>query len=129
MRRRPPWPLWAVGVVLGWAGLAWAATSLAARLGREASLCLFRRLTTLPCPTCGAWRGLTCLLRGDPAAAWLLNPLLATVVAGLALSVVARVVFARRVCVAWTRPARIAAWAAAGALFLANWAYVMLVVG
>jgi len=64
-----------------WAGLALAAVALrplwdflAPHLGR----CTFRSLTGIPCPTCGATRGVLALLHHHPGQAFLLNPLVAS---------------------------------------------------
>ena len=57
-------PLW---------GLLGAAVAMAAiAIGCQAAgirLCLFKRLTGIPCPTCGGTRAALHLLRGDPSAA------------------------------------------------------------
>jgi uncharacterized protein DUF2752 len=45
-------------------------------LGMPWPVCLFRRLTGLPCPTCGATRCAMSLLHGDPGGAWRHNPLI-----------------------------------------------------
>lgn len=44
--------------------------------------CWFRRLTGLPCPTCGATRCAMSLLHGDIAGAWRHNPLIFVCYAG-----------------------------------------------
>jgi hypothetical protein len=66
-------------------GLYWGATAAAAILAapfasRAASLvpgCLFRSLTGLPCPTCGATHAALALSRLDLAGAVAINPLAA----------------------------------------------------
>ena len=73
-----------------------ALAALWIRLGFPLPVCLFRRWTGLPCPTCGSTRMVESLLAGDLAGAVAWNPLLflglATVVAWALLSV-ARLVF------------------------------------
>jgi hypothetical protein len=67
-------------------GLYWGAVSLGlllavALIPRISGLvppCLFRSLTGVPCPTCGATRAALALARLDPVAAWISNPLAAT---------------------------------------------------
>ncbi len=39
--------------------------------------CMFRKLTGLPCPTCGATRSVVHLAQGDISAAFMMNPLAA----------------------------------------------------
>ncbi|MGE5644351.1 MAG: DUF2752 domain-containing protein [Acidobacteriota bacterium] len=38
------------------------------------SVCLLRRAAGIPCPTCGMTRSVVLTLRGDPAAAFAINP-------------------------------------------------------
>jgi len=127
--RRPIWPLWAVLIVLAWCGLGTGAMSLASHLDRGVQLCLLKRLTGLPCPTCGFTRGAVSLLHGHILQAWLYNPLLYSVLALFAVVVAIRLVLARSVRVSLSRTERRAAWILAMALFFANWAYVILYVG
>lgn len=127
--RLPRWPWWAVGLGAAWAALVAAATALSRVRGVPVSLCLFKRLTTVPCPTCGGGRGVLRLLAGHPLAAWGLNPLLFTVLAVATAALVLRVVFARAVRVELSPRGRRIAWIVAGILLLANWAYVIARVG
>jgi hypothetical protein len=127
--RRPPWPLWAVLIVLVWSGLGVAALWLSAHLGRPVDLCLIKRLTGVPCPTCGFTRGALSFLHGQAGRAWLYNPLLNSALALFFAATAIRVIFARGVRISLTRAERSAAWIVAVVLFLANWAYVILYVG
>ena len=127
--RRPAWPYWAVLIVLAWSGLGAAALFLSAYLGRPVQLCLLKRLTGFPCPTCGFTRGALSFLHGHLIQAWLYNPLLYSVLALFAIIVIMRVILARAVRISLTRAERRAAWILALALFFANWAYVVLYVG
>ncbi len=38
-------------------------------------VCLFKKITSLPCPSCGSTRSVLSLLKGDLSGAFLLNPL------------------------------------------------------
>ncbi len=38
-------------------------------------VCLFKRVTTLPCPSCGSTRSLLAILKGDLFGAFMLNPM------------------------------------------------------
>ena len=93
------------------------------------SICLFHRLTGLPCLTCGATRAAAALLAGDPAGALRQQPL--AVICGLAacacFSVYTCFLFVRRRVVR----VRLAAkeWRLVGAILLVlavlNWLYLV----
>jgi len=51
-----------------WLGYQWARPS-------EATLCLMKGLTGVPCPSCGVTRSITHILSGDQGGAFALNPL------------------------------------------------------
>ena len=127
--RRPPWPLWAVLIVLAWSALGAAAIGLSAHLGRPVELCLIKRFTGVACPTCGFTRGALSFLHGQAGQAWLYNPLLNSALAFFFAATAVRVIFARGVRISLTRAERSAAWIAAIVLFFVNWAYVILYVG
>ncbi|MHC4992918.1 MAG: DUF2752 domain-containing protein, partial [Planctomycetota bacterium] len=58
-------PGWAAALVLAWLGLVGAA-ELLRPTDVSTSLCNFRRLFGLPCPTCGCTRGALALFAGRP---------------------------------------------------------------
>lgn len=123
--RRPPWPLWAVSVVAAWLAMVGTTVLLSRQYNMHVELCMAKRFTGLPCPTCGSTRGVISILQGRALRAWAFNPLLFTVFAAWGASLAIRVAFARAVQIHWTRRARRIAWAVAGVLVLANWAYVI----
>jgi hypothetical protein len=127
--RRPPWPLWAVLLVLVWSICGMALVWLSAHFHQPVQLCLIKRLTGVPCPTCGFTRGAISLLGGHIAQAWLYNPLLYSVLALFSVAVAVRFIWARRLRINLTSKERSAAWVVVGALFFANWAYVIFFVG
>jgi hypothetical protein len=127
--RKPPWPLWAVAVVAIWAALGLTALGLGHWLERPVALCLFKRLTGVPCPTCGFTRGMLSLAGGHPIRAWLFNPLLFSVLGVFGAAVLLRLIFQRAVRVQLTRTQRITTWATFATLFVLNWIYVMLCTG
>lgn len=48
-------------------------------------ICIFKNITGIPCPSCGATRAVTLLLHGDVAASLLMNPVGITVAAVMAV--------------------------------------------
>ena len=127
--RRPPWPLWAVLLVLVWFGSGAGTVWLSSRLERPVQLCLIKRLTGYPCPTCGFTRGGLSLLHGHIIRAWLYNPLLFSVLGLFVALTAVRVFFARGIKVNLTKKERIFIWILIIVLFFANWAYVIYFVG
>ena len=122
-RARPlPWAAIAVGAYLA---VVAATILLSAHLGRPVTLCLFKRLTHLPCPTCGTSRAVLALLHGHVVQAWLCNPL--TVTAGLAAAVVlaVRAATGARPRLALSTAARRCLWAALAVAAAANWAWLI----
>lgn len=126
--RRPQWPVWAVIVVLGWLALGGAAVWLSSYHDRAVSLCLIKRVTGLPCPTCGFTRGVLSLLSVRPGQGWLYNPLLFSILFLFFLATGIRVIFAHAVTIRLSRMERAIAWLVAAILFAANWAYVIFYV-
>lgn len=118
-----------LGAIFGGLGVLAAAGVFLLRLDRvPLTLCVFKGLTGLPCPTCGSTRALGRLFALDFAGALSMNPfttLVAVVVAGWAIAdllllprgqaldveVAPRLAFALRV--------------GALGLFLASWAYLL----
>jgi hypothetical protein len=127
--RRPPWPLWAVLIVLIWIGLGIGALLLDSHLTRSVELCLIKRWTGIACPTCGFTRGALSLLHGHIGRAWLYNPLLYSVLACFFAATVVRITLARSVRISMTRRERLAAWILGVVLFSVNWVYVIFCVG
>ena len=127
--RCPPWPLWAVILVLIWLALGCAAVGIEKYLGEPAQLCLFKRLTHIPCPTCGFTRGGLLLLNVHLGQAWRCNPLLFFMLFFVFGITVFRIIFAKTVRVSLTKRERLFAWLFAITLFVINWIYVIACVG
>ena len=116
------WPL-ALGIV--WTALV-GVFVLLKPAGSDATLCVFRNLTGLPCPTCGSSRAALAVVQGRLLEAIVLNPLV-TVAGALAIAWLAvRVGFGRRIEIDLTPRQRMLAWVVIGALLGANWVYVIL---
>ncbi len=127
--RRPGFPAWALLVFALWVGLGYVATHLARRADPGASICLFRSVTGVPCPTCGSTRSAECVLRGDVAGAFRNQPFMFTAGVVWLAAILFQVAFARRVRLAVPPSARKLLWGLLAALFLANWLYVIRCVG
>jgi hypothetical protein len=122
-------PAWAVGIVLAWLGLAAVAQWIAPRMNFALPMCLFKRITGLPCPTCGTTRGMMHLLHGDVVGAWLYNPLVFTVLSIAAAVILVRILWRVEVRVELSRPERVGFWCVLAVAVLANWAYVIHFIG
>ena len=127
--RRLPGPWWAWAIVGAWLRLAGLAGWLAASLGHQAPLCVFKRLTALPCPTCGLTRGCLRLLSGDVAGAWLCNPLMFSAASVAAALLLWKAACGRKLQIALKTWEKFAASAIAVTLSAANWVYVIRYVG
>lgn len=123
--RWPRWPRWAVALVIGWLALGYVADSLAKRWGTPGPTCMFKRITTQPCPTCGSGRGSLALLRGDVPAAMKLNPLYFTLLGLGGLLLAMRLAFARKIELSLGPRGRRIAWAIFLTLVAADWAYLI----
>lgn len=125
VRRLPRWPVWAVATVVIWAAVMTGATVLHHLTGRGGSLCLFHRLTGVPCPTCGLTRGLLALCQGRWFTPWTLNPLLFTLLAIYGAILLFRVVTGYTIRFHATRRQTDTAWGLLILAILANWGYLI----
>jgi len=124
--RRPDWPWWSVALVLGWGGLVATAVYLEQRTGHEITLCLFRRITQLPCLTCGSTRLVLSLVSGEVLRALAHNPLVMLVLALSGVSLTLRLVLGRQLRLALSPLQGKLAWVLLVAAALANWAYLIV---
>lgn len=127
--RRPDWPWWAIVLPVIWLALGGVVLLLASRAGLAVSLCLFKRLTGWPCPSCGFTRGTLAFLHGHPIQAWLYNPLVFSFLGTASAVVVLRVLTGKSPRLALNRVERAMVWATLSVLFAANWLYVIRYVG
>ncbi len=124
-QRRRPLPAWALGIVVLWLAAVALYTALARSVEHAPSLCVFRNVTNLPCPTCGTTRATLAFARGDVLAGVLYNPFVVTALAiGLTLCAI-QWVFGRRIEVHLAPRSKRFGWALVAVLFLTNWAYLL----
>ena len=118
-----------LGAVFGAIGLAAAVAIRVLHLDRIPwTLCVFKGLFGLPCPTCGSTRALGRLSALDFAGALAMNPfttLAAVVVAAWALADLALLPRGQALSVEASRPVAFALRVGALVLFLANWVYLL----
>lgn len=128
VERWPVVPWWAVllaGVYFALVGL-WTLAGLS-EVGDRQALCMFRRITGRPCPTCGTTRLIVSASSGEFHEAAAHNPLVfALAVVGLALLAM-RVGFRRRVVWITSALSRRIITAALLVALLANWLYLLVV--
>ncbi len=129
VERWPDWLWWCTLLSELWLTVGGIALLLGTPGARPMPLCLFKRLTGYPCPTCGFTRGVLSLLQGHPVQGWLYNPLLFSFLGIFGAVVGVRILFGRVLQVRWTHRERIAVWLATLLLVLANWLYVICYVG
>ena len=121
--RRLAVPLWAAAVVAGW--LALLGVYEAIKPATAPSLCMWREITGVPCPTCGSTRAFFAASHGRIGEAFLLNPLLGAAAAGGGAWLVLRLGFGRTLQLDLSTRGRRALWSAAAALLALNWGYVI----
>jgi len=127
--RRPNWPWWAIALPAIWLALGGVILVLAWRAGITVPLCLFKRLTGWPCPSCGFTRGTLAFLHGHPIQAWLYNPLLFSFLGTASAVVILRMLTGKSPRLLLNRAERAAVWVILSALFAANWLDVVRYVG
>jgi hypothetical protein len=113
-------------VVLLWTTLVVLTSAAFAGRADAGSACLFRRLTGVPCPTCGATRGARDILAGQPGRAFASNPMLASVFALALALLLLRLLAARRLVLRLGAAERRAAWTLGVLGFAAGWAWVVV---
>jgi len=121
--------VWAIVITCLWLGLVGLLVLLMRLANVDYSICLLRNLTGWPCPSCGMTRGVLKILEGRLITGWLKNPLMFTLLGGLTIDTLGRVLLARKVELNLTRgQRRLVLWAFLAALLL-NWAYLIRYVG
>ncbi len=117
--------MWAVAIVVVWLGLVWVTH----RWASGTTLCHFKRVTGVACPTCGMTRGVTTMLDGDVAGGLRYNPFVLGVGLVFLAVMAGRLLLARTPRLELSTKEKRILWGALLVLFLANWAYVIVYVG
>jgi hypothetical protein len=125
--RIPRPPLWAAAIVVLWLALIGALELLRHGIPEteRPSLCLVRRVTGVPCPTCGSTRAVLAAAGGHPFQAFAHNPLVVLGILFIAVWLAVRLAFSRQIRVDASRRTKRALWLAGLALVLINWGYVL----
>ncbi len=116
---------WFAAALLIWFTLMAAALVLELQGVPGPGLCLFRRVTGVPCITCGGTRAAADWLHGHWGRAIARNPLLFVLELGLVAWLVLRLGFARRLIVQMQPLERYGVWALLALAVAANWALVI----
>ena len=93
-----------------WAGLVLLAVHVNQRAEEPVGLCTFKRVTGLPCPTCGSTRAVLRAGEGEVGAAFLSNPVVFTGLLALTVVLLLRFVVGRRLSFGLTPRQHKAAW-------------------
>lgn len=123
--RRIRVPTWAVAIVVAWLGLVGLSEWLEPANSDLPSLCRFKAVTGVPCPTCGATRAVKAAASGDFLTAWLMNPFVVTAMALGVAWLTWRLVTGRAIIVRLSRTGRVATWSTIALLFALNWVYLI----
>jgi len=107
-----------------WVALVLLAYWLRVATGEEVVICMFRRLTGVPCATCGGTRATMALARGELDVAWAFNPLVTVLLVTLPLLALWRATFGRRRSPLGRKGQRVVIVVLLAALAI-NWVYVV----
>ncbi len=120
------WPSgWFMGGMSIWLALVLAVHLLNKITGQELLLCTLRRITDVPCPTCGSTRAVASIFAGDLAAAFFYNPLVVLMLAGGIVVLTLRIMWRRSIKLVLSRNERIFAWLVFFVLLGLNWWHVI----
>ncbi len=127
--RTPAIPWWAAAILACWLAMVGVSEYMSHSSGTPVTLCLLKRTTGMPCPTCGSTRAVMNLLQGHVGQAIACNPMVCLAAVLIAVTLTLRLGFARKVHVELSRVEKRICWALIAAAVLANWAYVIRYVG
>ena len=124
--RWPRVPWWAVALLAVYLALVTVYVLVTQAQGRTAPpLCILKRLTGVPCPTCGTTRMFLAAGRGDWSAAIAANPLVSLVTVVAAALLLLRIAFRRRVVWINSPTDRRLCTVAIVLAVLVNWLYLL----
>jgi len=89
------------------------------------SLCLVKRASDMPCPTCGSTRAVKHILAGDLLQALMSNPFVVIIGGLVALWCLVHIVFRRSIQLNVNTRSRRIMWMILIAAFLLNWVYLI----
>ena len=124
-----PYRLPGIALAAGAALIGLGLTTAALSDGSGPTVCPFRLLTGIPCPTCGMVRTARLVMQGQFSPAWMMNPLDALAV--MVVGPLAVVLLAANRLGAWAvrvragRREKVALWGLAAVLLAGNWFYVL----
>lgn len=120
------WQFWiATAFVALWAGVVYAIHTFGTVTGQNMLLCVLRRTTGIPCPTCGSTRAVFDIASGQLLDGFLHNPLVVTLLAVGTGIVLLRFIFGKQLAVTLNSKERTLAWTTLLTLVGLNWWYVI----
>lgn len=120
------WQFWiSAAFVTLWAGVVYAVHTFSTVTGQNMLLCVLRRTTGIPCPTCGSTRAVFDIASGQLLEGFLHNPLVVTLLLVAVGIVLMRFMLGKRVSVTLNCRERKLAWATLLSLIGLNWWYVI----
>lgn len=124
--RKPKIPIAALIVGGVWFLFVLAGVFLHRRYNVPLNFCLFRRITGLPCPTCGATTGGLHILNGKILEGWLANPFVYTTIPVIGFHLIFQIITGYTIRYRYSVVGRkIAAVLLTAAIFV-NWVYVIM---
>ena len=117
---------WFVIAYLAWAALIVGVHLVNTLTERELIICTLRRITSIPCPTCGSTRAVESALQGDLLTAFSYNPLVMVLLllGGAALAL--RYLGKRRIVLGLSGRERFVAWLVMLVAVSLNWWHVIV---
>lgn len=123
--RLPCPPVWAAVLVACWSLLVLGGVLLEQRGAPILETCLFRRLSSHPCPTCGSTRVVLDLVHGAWLEALRLNPMVTLGLVSGCGWLALRLLSGRSLKALWSPRERLGAVLLGLAAILANWVWVL----
>ncbi|MBN2651492.1 MAG: DUF2752 domain-containing protein [Spirochaetales bacterium] len=114
--------------LLVWGLLIITTLYLSNKFNKPVTLCVFKKVTGIACPTCGATRGVLAFFSGHPIQMIKYNPFFFTLGVLWSLKIVIEFTVGKHLILRTSRPEKIAIWTALTVLFSINWAYVIIYV-